>query len=402
MKDSLHDMDARISGIEHRLNKIDNTLSQFPKIVSLVNNYDTYFNELLEQLTAIDNKAKFKMASDAIFKLIKNYDIQETEYKQMQLELCEEVISKNDKNYKFNYQFTMPSVNKKIKIMKAESFRFWNVTSTGKYCWVKYGGPKYVMVNQTSQCQMDVQEHWISDQRISGHLCLKADEQLNEIGSLFHPDICKDKFKSNPNDIQIKIFNGYYVIYCYGHKIKVYGQEADCPDFVHEIPTYESFEMGGEKYEMTEEISTVNTMELVINSGITDQLGAGKMKIYGSDFKKLNQSFTGLSRLKETLKAKITTIESPIGNKVFSFFSGIGDKIAGILEEFGMVIACIALILTIIMLFPVLEIGYLIFKVFYWFIGGIITQLQRYNDRHRSSRIRRRSENRLRRYLLSE
>lgn len=298
IKHTIHDVNHKLAHLEERLDNIDQTLEQFPKIVALINLYDNQFKEIAEYLSEIDNASLSRQASTAIFRLAKNNSFIDYEDDQLQLESCHENLKLSDKHLTFEYQFLMSVTNRKVKIMKAESFRFWNLTIPHKYCWMKYNGPRYIMVNTTNSCQQDIQEYWITDKSVTSHPCLKENLALEQIERLYHPDVCRDKHKGDSKDIQLKHFNGMYKIYCFGNNITISNKEIPCPEFVFELPISEKFTLAGETYDLGEVSTiTVNAIELHINNDLTEQLKINKIKIYGVNTTRLDMSFMGLSRL---------------------------------------------------------------------------------------------------------
>lgn len=194
MRNTIEDINYKLSYLEHKLDKIDESLEQFPKIVALVNSYDNQFRDLSENLADIDNAALRNEASMSIFKIARNNSFADYGDIKLQLEYCAEDIKTPDKHMVFEYQFLMPRINPKIRIMKAESIRFWNRTEPNKYCWMKYAGPRYIMVNTSNSCQQDVQEYWITDKRIYSQPCRVDNHQLEPIPKVYHTDICRKEF----------------------------------------------------------------------------------------------------------------------------------------------------------------------------------------------------------------
>lgn len=400
VRENIHGIDLKLSHLEYRLDKIDRTIEQFPKIVALVNSYDSEFRELNEHLADIDNAARRHEASTAIFKIAKDNKWQDTLADQLQLESCEEEVNAANQHLTFNYRILVSTKNPKVKVMQAESFRFWNFTGSGKTCWMKYAGPKYILVNTTNSCHQDIQEYWITDKQISGHTCLKDNKQIETAKHIYHPDICRTNFKGSPNDIQIKIFNGYYQIYCYGNNIIVSSVVLECPQFVFELSLSEKFELGGEIYDLGEVSTvTINAIELHINNDISDQLKVDKLEIYGINTTKLDSSFQRLSRLTESIMRNITMVESPLNDWLYGPFITIGNAIIGLVSGFSTIISIVRMIG---LLFPVLEITIIAWKTGKLVFSALVSPIQRLSLRWRTTRVRKLPVSKLRRYMLRQ
>lgn len=398
---SIHGVNRKIIQLEQRLDNIDQTMEQFPKIVALINLYDNQFEELAKYLSEMDNASLDGRASTAIFRIAKNNSFIGYEDDQLQLESCHEDIKSSDKHLTFEYQFLMSLTNRKVRIMKAASFRFWNLTIPHKYCWMKYSGPGYIMVNTTNSCQQDVQEFWINDRSISSHPCNRENQQLEQIQQLYHPDVCRDKFKGDPKDIQLKQYNGLYKIYCFGNNRTIESRSLQCPGYIFELPISDKFSLAGETYDLGEVSTvTINAVELHINNELEEQLKVHKVKIYGINTTRLDSSFERLSRLTTSVMKNVTIIESPIGNWLFDSIGGLFNWFEDLFTKFGAIIQIILIIGTIMMLFPVFGIGMLIVRVGYSAVISVLTYIQRSHDQMRSRSRRRVSRNRIRQYLL--
>jgi len=384
------------------LDKIDRTIDQFPKIVALVNNYDNQFKDLGDILADIDNAALHKQASSSVFRLAKNNTMIEYIDDQLYLEHCSELIREEDKNMVFGYQFTMPKSNPKVKIMKAESFRFWNLTEPNKYCWMKYSGPRYVLVNTTNGCQEDVQEYWINERTVSSHPCNRENQQLEPAQQLYHPDVCRKQVNGDPKDIQVKQFNGFYRIYCFGNNITIANQELSCPEYVFELPVSEKFVLNSENYDLGDVLTvTVNTVELHINNQLTEHLKSDDIKIYGSNLTSPDWSFERLSRITGTIMRNITTIESPIRNKLFDLVKLSMKWISEVIEKFSIAITFILLIAAFLLVIPIVETVLVVYKLAYRAFSAVVSPILNYQTRWRSKRARRQSKKNIRVYLRS-
>lgn len=117
---------------------------------------------------------------------------------------------------------------------------------------MRYVGPRYILVNHTNDCMCDVDSSWLDGDILEGHPCVKS-QTVNEtrvvpltaLKNNFHVDYCLRNFQPSSSDIQVKRANGFFRIYCYGHKIKIEGIYRDCPLEVFELPITTTFVLNG-------------------------------------------------------------------------------------------------------------------------------------------------------------
>lgn len=401
IRNNIHLMNDKLGQYEERLNKIDRNVAQFPQIAALMMNYDNHFRDMSDSLRSIDDGLIYNQASIEIFKLAKNESLIDSKDIPMDLESCA-IESDAETNFAFNYKFVLPKMNTKVKILKAESFRFWNYTLPEKVCWMKYSGPRYIMINTTNSCQMDVQEYWINDNSITAHPCNQENQLLDTTDKLFHADICKKQITGSTNDIQVKQYNGLYKIYCFGNNITVENTKMQCPHYVFELPINQKFEIGAEIYDSEDMSSvTVNAVDLHLANVIRDRLKTEVIKIYGSNLTDMDSKFERLSRLTESMLKDVQLIHSPIANRLFDWLKSPLDWISSMMSKFSTVIALIAGVGTIIILLPLIEVATIVMKVGYNGFSMIASPIQRMMTKWRSYKVRRFPTNRLRRLKLS-
>ena len=182
LRQSIHELDERLTKVENTVTDIAHELAEYPRIAALISHYRGFFNEIGGYIRDIDVNVKHNRSSDAIFKLSRREYDEEPDEDLMTLESCIHHNDLNDRSLMaFSYDFVMPEKVNDIKIMKSESFMFWNYTTTKGYCWMQYNGPRYVMTNVTNNCQKEVQDFWITDDTISGHTCEQSNEELDPI-----------------------------------------------------------------------------------------------------------------------------------------------------------------------------------------------------------------------------
>jgi len=95
-------------------------------------------------------------------------------------------------------------------------------------------------MNKTNGSQEDVQGFWINEKTVDGYPCNLENQQLEPAQQQYHRDVCRKQVTGDPKDIQVKQFNGYHPIYCFGNIITIANQELSYPDYVFELPVPES------------------------------------------------------------------------------------------------------------------------------------------------------------------
>jgi hypothetical protein len=208
-----------------------------------------------------------------------------------------------DNALRVTLDFTVPIIDTDVEVLEVVSFKFWNQTSDQELCRMKYAGLRYVLVNQTNNCYMNVDTDWINYSTLEGHPCLvdKQDQprsiELHDLKQPFHAEICKTNFTPDTTDIQVKRLNGFMRVYCFGHQITLKRRNETCPQFVFELPMTESFELNGHMHQASfKEKVLVNPHELHVNREIIKQLDVDRIRFATTNLTILDQSVQMFSK----------------------------------------------------------------------------------------------------------
>lgn len=121
-----------------------------------------------------------------------------------------------------HYEFVAPQRDENIKILQADSFRFWNYSSTkDAFCRKKYAGPRYVLKNLTNDCFKEVSEYLLKENSLMTFPCTEEKKRLEVNGKLFHEEKCSKVPEFTSTTVQIKQIMEDNRIYCDGFTITV-------------------------------------------------------------------------------------------------------------------------------------------------------------------------------------
>lgn len=266
--------------------------------------------------------------------------------------------------------FTMPTTDPKVRVMKAVPLDFYNTTeiSPGKFsiCWMRYRGPKHVLVNTTNNCLTEIPDYAIEDPIRAFH-CVTQDEELKVDGSLYTQDDCSEQPEPQKRRIQVKEANGLHRIYCYPWNITVNNDTHPCPDYPFELLSKDSYQISNLEHhgETVEKIIMTNE-EIHINKGILSQLKTSFIIPTINFTSKLNETYKNYTRTLGLLPAKLELIEpGKLENLLKSpmkWFSNIKESIMGYIETIGIILSVVAAGILLIIVSPVLEVIFLCLK----------------------------------------
>ena len=386
-RETIHGINDRLKDLEMRVDYIDSKLDAFPQIMALINEYDNSFSEIYDALVDIDQLAKYRKASSRILKLTKESLWTEPAAQWSTLNEC--TYKMQNKSFMLNQKFNMPVRDGSVKIFQSDSFRFWNFTNTGLYCWMKYVGPRLVLANTTNNCYLDIQEYWMKDGSLRGQPCDEENGILEHTTHLYHKDVCMKKFIPSRRYTQIKEVDGFHRIYCYGLEIEIRGKNQSCPDHVFELPLSESFGIGKHKFQSTRVTNTViNTLDLQINRDIARQLNSQQIRIYGSNLTNLNKEYSFLDEMIGKINKNITLKQLDLPEFLKSPFTQIVDTLNTFwryLEKGLLIAAIIAGIFLLLLSAPLIELVILVIKILKRTVTKGLSRLLRRNRNRRSS-----------------
>lgn len=303
-------LNSRIDELEKRVDWLNRTVENFPQIISLVDYNDNNFNNYKKHLYNINaNLPDGKVAAE----ILELANLKLWEYPMHKwTELLSCSVIRADMNFSFVIKFRFPVKAENVKIQRGAGLRFWNQTKPNEYCWMKYAGPRYVLVNHDNNCYMEIAEYSIIDETYRGNMCDVENKKLQHKHSLYHPDYCVSDIDET-DDYQMVTRNGYNKIYCYGLNITVGSKETACPDHVFELPTTQDYAIGS--YHHIAERSTVkielNPIDITIERDIVQQLNADKLNIVANITEEMDKANTLLNRMINKLGANISLTEMP-------------------------------------------------------------------------------------------
>lgn len=400
-RETIHGLNVRIEHLADLYEGITETMEEFPKIIALVNHYNSNFMSYADTILELDAAASQHKASTALFKFGGKRLWQEPAAHLSQLNKCTWKIDLEKKNMYISYEFTIPVPETEVKVYKSIAFSFWNRTEKGDVCWMKYAGPRHVMVNTTSNCYQHVKEHWVNNKIISGHSCAKENQQLDAQNKIYHTEYCRKNFKPDADDIQVHLFNGFYKIYCYGHTIMVNKKNHTCPENVFELPQSENFVLNNEEYALTQMSQVlVNTADLHHSNQVTEQLKIDRVKMRPVNMTGLDAGLKKLEQLADLLKGDIKTVNSPIAEWLTAPFKTIGTVASDLVKNFSLWISIGAFIVALYLLVPILQVAMILIQLLRAAFSAIASPILRLHARWRRSKVRDISKKKIRRYLL--
>lgn len=226
-------------------------------------------------------------------------------------------VSRPDENYNLIIKFRHPTRAEDVKIVYGAGLRFWNRTNSGEYCWMKYAGPRYVLVNNNKNCLMEIPEYQTHDGTYRGDMCEVENGKIHQKQSLYHHDYCVKEI-DNTNVLQTFPRAGYDKIYCFMLDITVGGHKRPCPDHIFDLPITTDYAISNQhrilhenKAEKASRKIELNPADLLIEKDIRDQLKVSQLKIIANVTEELEESNTVLNRMLHMVGANITLTEMP-------------------------------------------------------------------------------------------
>ena len=272
-----------------------------------------------------------------------------------------------NKSMVLNLHFNMPKRNDKLKIMEAIALNFYNASLTAagekQICWMKYRGPKHVLVNTTNNCMSEIIEFAIDRQSVRDQMCVNNDEKLKIDGSLWEPTTCYEKPHSTKRVIQDREVNGIHKIYCLTHNITIDGTEQPCPDHPFELEGRTSYRISNlEHHGAFKALTVYKEADLDINRDLMRQLHTDGLNIQAPNITgKLNLTRELIEKYKFQLSSipEKLNITNPTIKKLLTgpldLAADLWESCRGYLETFGIVLGSILGIVIFAMLLPVFE-----------------------------------------------
>lgn len=258
--------------------------------------------------------------------------------------------------------FNIPKRDKGISIMESIPLEFYNATeSEGKktLCWMKYKGPKHVMLNETGSCMTEVLDTMLQDGAVRSQVCrTKEDEYRPKPEELFGKEVCQINPPMNKRRIQDREYHGLHRIYCFPFNITIGGTEVPCPDYPFELSGGTTYKIANLEHSgsIVEANAQLKTKVLQLNDAIL-----GELKIDKTGIKSLNSA-----NLTATIDSYYNKLQKLPLTAELKKVHWVDDTIAvaknmwkdanAFFDSIGIVLAVIGTCLLLVVLAPVLEV----------------------------------------------
>ena len=142
------------------------------------------------------------------------------------------------------FQFKILNTETELKLQKADPFTLIQQQNE-TICLKKYQGPEFIIINKTSNelCEIESKE---TEQKYLIHFPSFCSSPAN-IGN-WKLEGCVEATKYKLKKPQIKIVNDYFLIYCVGHNITMFGQEKPCPENILKVSMRMNFTIDNISY----------------------------------------------------------------------------------------------------------------------------------------------------------
>lgn len=264
----------------------------FNTIIAIVQDLTDHLKNVNQVLNNVEAAAKRKKASIAYSKLFSS----STKWHKAiaegsTLHGCNLQRSQN-KDYTFNYAYSFPVRDHSAVILKAQAFQIWNQTKSQEFCWLKYGGPEYVMYNTSNNCYLTVNPEWINHEAIAERQCLIESQKLASPPLLFYPERCYKNHSLTEKEPQVHEFDGKNYIYCPGKNLTLDNKlPLPCPDHVVPLDRKIKFNISGYTHEQ-DSFPVENPLERLLSKEITEQLDIKRAHKYGLNSTEFNSNRT--------------------------------------------------------------------------------------------------------------
>ena len=141
-------------------------------------------------------------------------------------------------------------IDPKYDIIRADPFHIMAPDQTNKenWCFTKYSGPKYAVINRESKCIRDITFDPINDYQspIIFH-SIDCKENINYVKATWKPYRCMKKNLITPEEIvQIKNDDSFVYFYCYMQNLTVHGSTFPCKNQVYRIKRGKNLTINGQ------------------------------------------------------------------------------------------------------------------------------------------------------------
>lgn len=310
IKEITHDLIKTDKEILAKIKFLAEDAENMKKAAYLVNRYETYFDDIGELLRDVNKELVYQRFSPSLSAYVHTALWEEPAAHWSSLTKCSSSLD-HESNFVLKFEGRVPQRDSSIKIMQARSIKFWNRTSAGDYCWMRYTGPRYIIANTSSNCYDDLDANIVIDESVTGVLCDKKDQHLRNIEQLYVSQGCFKSPMFSERDEQVILYNGDHHIYCPNATILVHNSNYSCPEYVFPLSTAESFTLRRYRYvaSKTNEV-VINSLDRQLNEDIKLQLHTD-VKIVLANTTRLDIELERYSRLVSKLTGREVKLEKP-------------------------------------------------------------------------------------------
>lgn len=363
IRNTLQDMSHWPAEFDQRLRDFKHLAGIRDKIAAYLDSAERMFSEYQTTVEAIVQEAEKNRVTSTLRHLTNDPLWKEPAADWSTLYSCHYHTQANN-SLTIMLHFNMPRVDSRIKIMEAVPLDFYNATKLpdGKpsICWMKYRGPKHVLVNTTNNCMTEIIEWATEHKSVRSQFCSGKSDELKPSNDLWERDTCSEKIPEIKRRIQDKEVNGLHRIYCFPFNITIETEPSkQCPDHVFELPGKTTYRIANlEHIGAFVSRSIFKADDHNVNHQILSYLKADEYKVKALNLSAIDSSLTNYVTNLNLLPKNIDLLNAPLGS-ITSFFG----RIKSYLETIGIVLGVIAGIAALVIIAPIIEILFLGFKL---------------------------------------
>lgn len=248
---------------------------------------------------------------------------------------------------------------------------FYNTTKDdddkSTVCWMKYRGPKHVLVNTTNNCMTEVIEWATDNESVRAQYCVDKEDELKTDASLWTEDTCGPAPHVTKRVIQDREVNGLHRIYCYPYNSTIEQEHMKCPDHVFELEERTNCRIANMQHSgQLVEQTVVKTSDLHLNREILSLLKAQNLQVRVLNTTELDAAylvyFKNLQNIPRHLNFTSPTLAQFI-TAPFKAVAHIGTTFMRYLKTFGIIIGALVGLFLLAVLMPVIELVFASLKV---------------------------------------
>lgn len=366
---NIHEISQWNSEIGSQLKKLDISLQMAPKIAALINTYENYFTDFQSHLKEINLGFENKRVPASLRHLSNETLWDEPAAAWSTFYACDYRLA--NKSLVLDLHFNMPKRNPSIKIMEAVPINFFNSTRDAldkpTVCWMKYRGPKHVLVNTTNNCMTEIVEWATENNSVRAQYCVSKEDELKNDGSLWEKETCGLVPHITKRVIQDREVNGLHCIYCYPYNITVENEHMRCPDHVFELEGRTTYRISNmEHIGQLIDRTVVKSIDLHLNREILASLKAQAVEIRVLNTTDMDIAYsayiTKLQEIPKQLKLSTPSLAEFIAAPIRSI-SEFGNSIMRYIRTFGIILGVGVVLFFIALMMPLVEVLFVTLKL---------------------------------------